>query len=116
MLALELFDFRQRGLVLLVMHALIDSDLAEHGCDLQVTRCLGLIGEFDVHLGVFVVLTGHRIFEVAGVGTAKPQRFGFTIKPFGEGMSFYGFRVNEADDSWRRCVAALETRHVGDDL
>ncbi len=57
MLALELFDFRQRGLVLLVMHALIDSDLAEHGCDLQVTRCLRLIGEFDVHLGVFVVLT-----------------------------------------------------------
>jgi GNAT superfamily N-acetyltransferase len=33
-----------------------------------------------------------------------------------QGESFYGFRVSETDDIWRRCVAALETRHVGDDL
>jgi GNAT superfamily N-acetyltransferase len=33
-----------------------------------------------------------------------------------DGASFYGFRVSDEDDAWRRCVAALETRHVGDDL
>lgn len=33
----------------------------------------------------------------------------------GEG-SYYGVRVTRTDDAWRRCVAALETRHVGEEL
>lgn len=33
----------------------------------------------------------------------------------GEG-SYYGMRVTDADDAWRRCVAALETQHVADEL
>ena len=52
------------------------------------------------------------------LGTAERSQLQVEVmrEHCGEGMSFYGFRVNEADDSWRRCVAALETRHVGDDL
>lgn len=29
---------------------------------------------------------------------------------------FYGFRLSEADDAWRRCVSALETEHIAGDL
>lgn len=29
---------------------------------------------------------------------------------------FYGFRLTEADEAWRRCVSALETEHVAGDL
>lgn len=33
-----------------------------------------------------------------------------------EAGDFYGFRLTEADDIWRRCVSALETEHVAGDL
>jgi GNAT superfamily N-acetyltransferase len=29
---------------------------------------------------------------------------------------FYGFRIDEADSAWRRCVSALETGHISGDL
>lgn len=32
------------------------------------------------------------------------------------GETFYGFRLEEPDASWRRCVAALETGMVSSDL
>lgn len=38
------------------------------------------------------------------------------VREFRGDVSFYGFRVTEADEAWRHCVAALETRHVGDEL
>lgn len=52
------------------------------------------------------------------LGTAERSRLQVEVirEHCSDGASFYGFRVKEADDSWRRCVAALETLHVGDDL
>ena len=38
------------------------------------------------------------------------------VREYDRDGTFYGFRVVEADEAWRRCVAALETRHVGDEL
>jgi GNAT superfamily N-acetyltransferase len=34
----------------------------------------------------------------------------------GDTGEFYGFRLEEPDEAWRRCVSALETEHVAGDL
>ena len=34
----------------------------------------------------------------------------------GDAGGFYGFKLEESDDVWRRAVSALETEHVGEDL
>lgn len=34
----------------------------------------------------------------------------------GDSGDFYGFRLTEPDEVWRRCVSALETEHVAGDL
>lgn len=64
------------------------------------------------------LLVGARGEAVIELGDAERSRLAVEVvrqRP-GDGETFYGFRVSEADESWRRCVAALETRHVGDDL
>ena len=33
-----------------------------------------------------------------------------------EAGHFFGFKIDEADDAWRRCVAALESGHTASDL
>jgi GNAT superfamily N-acetyltransferase len=61
---------------------------------------IGATGRVVVELGA----DEHSVLEVE------------VVRKYNGDGGFYGVRVTEADDAWRRCVAALETQHVGEEL
>ena len=71
---------------------------------------------FQAHSGLPLPVDaeGNAVVEL---GTEERSRLRVSVvRAYGDEGGFYGFRVIDADDAWRRCVAALETRHVGDEL
>lgn len=59
--------------------------------------------------------TAARVVVELGTDDRSELQVVVVRKLSGDG-GIYGVRVTEADDAWRRCVAALETRSVGDEL
>ena len=91
-------------------------DGGENGAMVVVTVIQLSLTGFQVQskLPLQVGAEGQAIVEL-GVNERSVLQVRVVRVDAGESSNF-GFRVLEADDAWRHCVAALETQHVGDDL
>lgn len=72
---------------------------------------------FQAHaaLDLPVGTTGQMLIEL-GVHERATLEAIVVRRHRGDTVWFYGFRLSNADEAWRRCVGALETEHVGGDL